>query len=98
MNLTKKLLIAGSDLQTQLLALELLRSLLDISPKLLHYTECRRLGNEVFGREADQLLDLLLKEGFVQKAFHQFLPKVSSEAFTLSQRAHQALKENMNDF
>ena len=87
----KNLLTAGSDLQTQLLFLNFIHSLLKAAPKLADY---KNRQGEVFGKEADRLLDLLHNEDFMSKVFTQLFPELHDAAQVLSERAHQALSES----
>ena len=89
----KNFLIAGSDLQTQLLFLNFVHSLLKAAPKLADY---KNKQGEVFGKEADRLLDLLHNEDFMNKVFMQIFPELYDAAQVLSERAHQALSESEN--
>lgn len=95
MNFTRKLLIAGSDLQTQLLLLNFVHALLKATPKLLNYQMLREHG-EVFGKEADRFLDLIHNGDFMEKVVDQLFPELHDAAQILSERAHEALSESEN--
>ena len=94
MNLTRKLLIAGSDLQPQLLFLNFIHSLMKSGPKLLNYKMLRDLHGEVFGKEADRFLDLIHNDDFMEKVVDQLFPELHDAAQILSERAHEALSES----
>lgn len=90
----RKLLIAGSDLQTQLLVLNFVHALLKATPKLLNYQMLREIHGEVFGKEADRFLDLIHNNDFMEKVVDQVFPELHDAAQVLSERAHQALSES----
>ena len=87
----KKLLVAGSDLQTQLLLLNFIHSLLKTAPKLADYNSKQ---GEVFGKEADRFLDLLYNDDYMEKVVDQLFPELHNAAELLSKRAHEALSES----